>query len=128
MARSTPPLALVVEDDAVIAALLRDILEGEGWSVVAADTVSAARRLLRQLAHGPDLVVLDQQLPDGRGLSLVLSVRRTRPKARIVVITASRTLTRELEGTLVDAVFHKPFELKRFLAEADTAAKEGART
>lgn len=116
------PVALVVEDDPSVAGLFREILEDEEWSVVVAGTVAAARRVLRQLARGPDLVVLDQQLPDGRGLSLVLHLRRAHPKARIVVVTAARPLTRELEGNLVDAVFHKPFELKRFLAEAQAAS------
>lgn len=121
MARAASPVALVVEDDPKVAAPFREILEEEHWSVFAAATLTAARRLLRQLVRGPDLVVLDQQLPDGRGLSLVLAIRRSHPKARVVV-TAARALTRELEGNLVDAVFHKPFELKRFLAEAEAAA------
>lgn len=122
MARAASPVPLVVEDDPNVAALFREILEEEHWSVFAAATLTAARRLLRQLVRGPDLVVLDQELPDGRGLSLVLAIRRSHPKARAVVVTAARALTRELEGNLVDAVFHKPFELKRFLAEAEAAA------
>ncbi len=38
-----------------------------------------------------------------------------------MLVTAARALTRELEGNLVDAVVHKPIELKRFLTEVHMA-------
>jgi DNA-binding response OmpR family regulator len=115
------PLALVVEDDAEIAAMLRDLLHEERWDVIIAGTVSSARRALAEMHRRLDLALLDQQLPDGRGLSLVSMLRRDQPQARIVVVTASSGLTRQLEGNLVDALFHKPMELKRFLAEVEIA-------
>ncbi|OLC58056.1 MAG: hypothetical protein AUH85_01765 [Chloroflexi bacterium 13_1_40CM_4_68_4] len=115
------PLALVIEDEPDISALFREILEEEGWEIVVAASVSAAQRLISQLRRPPSLVVLDQRLPDGRGLSLVLGLRRRFPDTRILLVTGARALTRELEGSLVDAVFHKPIELKRFLSEVHVA-------
>lgn len=115
------PLALVVEDDPDVAALLRDILEEEGWDSVIASSVVGAHRAAARLTRAPALVLLDQRLPDGRGLSLVLGMRRRFPRARIVLVTGARGLTRDLEGNLVDAVFHKPIELKRFLSEVHMA-------
>jgi DNA-binding response OmpR family regulator len=120
----TRPLALVVEDDPDIAAMMRDFLEIEQWDVIITGTVAAARRALADVRRSLDLALLDQQLPDGRGLSLVSMLRRDHPRARIIVVTASPGLTRELEGTLVDALFHKPMELKRFLAEVQAAKHE----
>lgn len=119
------PLALVVEDDPRISGMLRDLLELEDWSVVIASTVASARQALHQLAQPVRLVVLDQKLPDGRGLSLISEARSTFPEARIVVLTASTGLTRDLEGKLVDALFHKPMELKRFLEELKAARPAG---
>jgi DNA-binding response OmpR family regulator len=115
------PLALVVEDEPDVSALLRDLLEEEGWQTVLASSLVSAQRLVAQLRRAPALIVLDQRLPDGRGLSLVLGLRRRFPDARILLVTGARALTRELEGNLVDAVFHKPIELKRFLTEVRMA-------
>ena len=115
------PLAFVVEDEPDVAALFRDILEEEGWDTVMASSVDSAQRALDLLKRTPALVVLDQRLPDGRGLSLVLGLRRRFPDTRILLVTGARALTRELEGSLVDAVFHKPIELKRFLSEVHMA-------
>ena len=115
------PLALVVEDEPDISALFREILEEEGWEIASAASVTAAQRLISQLRRQPALVVLDQRLPDGRGLSLVLGLRRRFPETRILLVTGARGLTRDLEGSLVDAVFHKPIELKRFLSEVHVA-------
>lgn len=118
----TRDLALIVEDEPDVSALFRDFLEDEGWQTVSASSVLSARRLIDQLDRAPSLIVLDQRLPDGRGLSLVLSLRRHFPEARILLVTAARALSRELEGNLVDAVFHKPIELKRFLDEVHMAS------
>lgn len=123
VATRQPPLAFVVEDDALVARLMREILEEEGWNVTTVGTVVAAERALTLMKRSPRLVVLDHKLPDGRGLSLVLRIRRRFPDARVLLVTGSRSLTRELEGVLVDAVFHKPFELKRFLSEVRQASQ-----
>lgn len=111
----------MVEDEPDIAALFRDLLEEEGWDTVMASSLDSAQRALDLLRRTPSLVVLDQRLPDGRGLSLVLGLRRRFPDTRILLVTGARALTRELEGSLVDAVFHKPIELKRFLSEVHMA-------
>lgn len=115
------PLAFIVEDEPDISALLRDLLEEEGWDTVIASSLMSAQRAIAQLRRAPALIVLDQRLPDGRGLSLVLGLRRRFPDARIILVTGARGLTRELEGNLVDAVFHKPIELNRFLSEVRVA-------
>lgn len=115
------PLAFIVEDEPDISALLRDLLEEEGWDTVLASSLLSAQRAIAQLRRTPALIVLDQRLPDGRGLSLVLGLRRRFPNARIILVTGARGLTRDLEGNLVDAVFHKPIELNRFLSEVRVA-------
>lgn len=123
MARRGPPLAVLVEDDPSISEMLQDVLRDERWEVVVAPDVASARRAFAVLRRRPNLVLLDQRLPDGRGLSLVLEVRRRYPRARVVMVTGVHALGRDLEGTLVDALFHKPIELNRFLGELDAAAR-----
>lgn len=66
---------LVVEDDAVIATLLAEVLEGMGHDVCAieateADAVAAANRCR------PDLMIVDARLGDGSGVSAVEEILR----------------------------------------------------
>ena len=63
---------LVVEDDIIICGGLKVFLEGKGFEVMTAHTVSEARKAL---ADGCDLVLLDIHLPDGSGLKLCQEIR-----------------------------------------------------
>lgn len=67
---------LVVEDEAMIAALFAEVLAGMGHDVCAieatqADAVAAAVRCR------PDLMIVDAQLGDGSGVSAVEEILRT---------------------------------------------------
>jgi two-component system, response regulator PdtaR len=67
---------LVVEDEAVVAMLLAEVLVGMGHGVCAieateADAVAAAVRCR------PDLMIVDAQLGDGSGVSAVEEILRT---------------------------------------------------
>lgn len=66
------PLVLVVEDEPEIAALVRDFLEADGFSVLhAADAEQAAKAL----ETTPDCVLLDVMLPGASGFELCRTVR-----------------------------------------------------
>jgi len=73
MDASAAPLALVVEDHPLFRQALLDMLPSAlpVWQVVGASTLAEARRLL---AQGPQLVLADQKLPDGEGLSWLLGL------------------------------------------------------
>src|SRR5689334_19777617 len=59
---------LVVEDDALIAAMFRAVLERDGHAVAVAGSVEGARRAM--VGPPPAVVLLDLALPDGDGLDL----------------------------------------------------------
>src|SRR5262245_34663227 len=64
------PNLLMIDDDARLAAMVRDYLAGNGFVVQTAGTLAAG---LDGLAREPskfDLVLLDLMLPDGDGLEL----------------------------------------------------------
>src|SRR5262249_61897763 len=65
---------LVVEDNADTAALLRDLLEGEGYEVETAATGEAAFDALA-LAPDVDLMVLDLMLPGMSGYEVIERLR-----------------------------------------------------
>lgn len=63
------PRALVVEDDPDYADSLRYLLRHEGFEALTADSLKQARE---RLAQSPfDLILIDLELPDGDGLSLL---------------------------------------------------------
>jgi len=65
---------LIVDDEAEIVELLRDVLTAEGYSVDAAPTASAALQLIRENIY--DLALLDFNLPDMDGVMLHREIRQ----------------------------------------------------
>ena len=88
------PKLLIVEDDATFGSVLKVLFDEEGLDVVWARDLSGART---HLDHRPDIVILDQRLPDGSGLALIDEVNAANPLAKILVTTAN--------GSVDDAVF-----------------------
>jgi DNA-binding response OmpR family regulator len=117
-----PPPAFVIEDDVQTLALLTDLAEMCGLEPVAFTRISSARAALRERV--PTVMVVDDDLPDGRGADLVREVRanaRTR-HVRVVFCTAADTARRR-EIALLAPVIQKPFrvrEVERALHEAAT--------
>jgi CheY-like chemotaxis protein len=102
------PHVLVVEDDPVTARVLCQVLKSRGASlVVHAGTVADA---LKSLDPAPDWVILDLDLPDGRGLEVMDAVRAAGLPTRIVVSAA--TADPGLMATVVarnpDVIIPKP--------------------
>ncbi|MDP9435350.1 MAG: response regulator, partial [Actinomycetota bacterium] len=62
----------------------RALLQAEGWSVREAASVAEAERAL---AEPPQVVVLDDQLPDGSGAELAARVGALAPDAAVVLHT-----------------------------------------
>ena len=82
------PTVLIVDDHPSFRATARLLLEADGWEVVgeAEDGqggIDAARRL------GPDLVLLDVNLPDVDGFEVAASITETDP-GRAIVLVSSR--------------------------------------
>jgi DNA-binding NtrC family response regulator len=81
---------LLVDDEPVLSATLREFLEGEGFEVaVAADTASA---LAAAETFEPDFALCDVQLPGGDGLDLLDRLLRVRPETLVIIITAYATV------------------------------------
>lgn len=105
--------ALVVEDDAQIAHILRFILEREGFAIVPAATGGEAEALIDRLPP-PALVTLDVMLPHTDGFSLLARIR-ARPgweTVPVILLTAraqERDIVRGLEGGANDYLA-KPFK------------------
>ncbi len=76
---------LVIEDDEVFSRLLAMHLEDLGHRVHRARDLAGARALLDRLA--PDAILLDQQLPDGYGLTLLRELREREEAPPVIMVT-----------------------------------------
>ena len=102
---------LVVDDDESLRLLCRVNLELDGYRVVEAESVAAARQAL---AEEPiDAMLLDFHLRDGDGRELLGSLGGDRPP--VAFFTGSIQIDQELQA-LVDDVLPKPFTLDALAA------------
>jgi two-component system cell cycle response regulator DivK len=75
---------LVVEDNAKNMKLVRDVLQATGYRTLEATTGGGALQLA--LEHGPDLVLMDVQLPDIDGVEALGRLRADERTASIPVL------------------------------------------
>jgi protein-histidine pros-kinase len=110
------PVILYVEDNPANATLMQVVLQGLG-SLVTADTGRSGIDLA--LAHRPDLIILDIQLPDIDGFEVLSLLRRHTETAPIPVLALSadampRDVRRGLAAGFL-AYLTKPFDVDELL-------------
>jgi PAS domain S-box-containing protein len=114
---------LVVEDNADTAALLRDLLEGEGYDVETAATGEAAFEALA-VAPDVDLMVLDLMLPGMSGYEVIerLRVQADLSDLPILVLSALGSASARVRGLRegADDYMTKPFLPEEIVARART--------
>ncbi len=106
---------LLVEDDAAIAELLRLTLADNGYALVHAPSLAAARAALR--AGTFDAILLDLSLPDGNGVDLCREVRAA-STVPILILTARRSEVDRVLGLELGADDYvvKPFSPREVVA------------
>ncbi|MEP6468313.1 MAG: response regulator [Chloroflexota bacterium] len=113
------PRPFVIEDDVHTLRLLTELVESTGLEPIAFTRISSARRALRERV--PAVMVVDDDMPDGRGAELVNELRAN-PSCRDVKVlfcTAAEPARRR-EIAQLGPVIGKPFRLndiERALAE-----------
>lgn len=79
---------LVVEDEKVFAALVRDIVTAEGRGTYAVTVAGNLAGAIEQLVQARfDLVLLDLTLPDQQGLNTFLAIQKTAPLVPVIVLS-----------------------------------------
>lgn len=120
-----PNHILVVDDEAGIRELLREVLQDEGYQVSLAENASAARLMRQQLR--PDLVLLDIWMPDSDGITLLKewasSNMLTMP---VVMMSGHGTIDTAVEATKIGAFdfLEKPITLQKLLKTVGRALKK----
>jgi two-component system OmpR family response regulator len=107
---------LVVEDDALLAQGLIDVLTRAGHAVEHATTGKGADRLLTDKEF--DLVVLDVGLPDIDGFEVLRRLRARRASTSVLVLTARDAVEDRVRGLDLGAEDYltKPFSVTEFEA------------
>ncbi len=124
---SSPLEILLVEDDDDLRVSLTEVLEEEGYRVVAVasgtDAISLAARQLF------DLVVTDIKTPGTDGLSALERVKEDQPEVAGIVITGYSTEEFALRAAKlkVENYLKKPFQLDDFLLTVDRLAQRKRR-
>jgi DNA-binding response OmpR family regulator len=127
--RETPPKILVIDDDPVISAMVKDVLELEGFEVsLAADGYAGLRAID---ADRPDCVVLDVMMPGLDGHGVLTRIRSTGGRhLPVVMLTAAADDNQAwrawTEG--VDYFLSKPFEPEELLRFLDFLFEGGTAT
>jgi len=118
----TPTRVLIAEDEALIRLDLKEMLQEEGFEVVAevADGASAVR-LTRELR--PDLVILDVKMPVMDGIQAAEEIANER-LAAILMLTAfsQRDLVEQARRAGAMAYLVKPFQKHDLLPAVEIAA------
>jgi PAS domain S-box-containing protein len=78
---------LVAEDEAHVLGLLTELLESQGYEVLAARDGEEALRVFQEHRERIDLIVLDVVMPKLGGRDVVTRIRETKPDARILLST-----------------------------------------
>jgi DNA-binding response OmpR family regulator len=102
---------LLVEDDAVLREVVQRSLGDAGHRVDVAATAADARHLLRVQPF--DAVLLDLNLPDGSGLSVLRDARARGERTPVLVLTARDRTEERIAGldAGADDYLGKPFDL-----------------
>ena len=110
---------LIIEDDPALNQMLALHFEDQGCEVHNAERCEAGLAVAR--AQAVDLILLDQQLPDGEGIDLLPKLLAARPQTAVVMMTGQHDLElaiRAIKGGAKDFV-HKPLRVDTLQSTVD---------
>jgi len=118
----TKPNILVVDDDAALRDLIREVLEEDGHVVFSASNGTEALKILK--VKKADTILLDLMLPDADGLGLISGIRQL-TDAPIIVISGKGNWVDKVVGLEMgaDDYLGKPFELRELAARVKVSVR-----
>jgi two-component system phosphate regulon response regulator OmpR len=117
---------LVVDDDPVVRDLVREYLNGRGFSVTVLNHGMALQRVLQSVR--PALVVLDIMMPELDGISALRALRLAGDDIPVILLTARADVIDRVIGLELgaDDYLGKPFEPSELLARIRTVLRRRA--
>jgi CheY-like chemotaxis protein len=117
MALDAERTVLLVEDEALVAALAIDALDELGYRIVEAATAKAAREIVAGVTKLA-FAIVDVGLPDGRGDELAVELRGLRTGLPLIIATGydEAHLDRRLRAHQQTAILTKPYDIAQLQA------------
>lgn len=114
---------LLVEDDHVLGGTIRDHIAATGHGVDWMLRVDDAEAALSAVTY--ELVLLDLNLPDGRGLDLLRRLRASGNAVPVIIATAQDQIAVRIDGLNAgaDDYLVKPFDLSEMTARVAAVAR-----
>lgn len=102
---------LVVEDEADLRSSMSTYIKESGHECIEADNLFSGEDAL--IDHNFDIIVLDLNLPDGNGLTLLKQLKKEHPNTGVLIVSARNSLDDRIEGLDLgaDDYITKPFHL-----------------
>jgi DNA-binding NtrC family response regulator len=113
---------LIVDDEADICSLVKEILEDEGYEVSTAENAEQAREARR--ARRPDLILLDIWMPDTDGISLLKEwASNSGENTPVIMMSGHGTVETAVEATRLGAYdfLEKPLSTAKLLLTVKNA-------
>jgi CheY-like chemotaxis protein len=112
------PIVLCVDDNASILALYLNLLEQDGYEVIAASSGRTALNAFHARAGGIDAVILDFRMPGMNGVELAASLKSLEPALPILMISSAPPNLTEM-APFVDAAIIKGSPLHCILTQLE---------
>lgn len=106
---------LLVEDEATLAMIIKDTLDGPEFDIQIAEDGREGLRLFREKT--PDIIVTDVMMPTMDGFSMVKEIRKTNPSIPILFLSARSAAADVVEGfeTGGNDYLKKPFGMAELI-------------
>jgi DNA-binding response OmpR family regulator len=103
--------ALIIDDDVDICFLLTLILKNKNIQSVYVNSIAEAKIAFQK--YKPEIIFLDNHLPDGVGIEFIPIIKELSPKTKILMITAHNSDSNRKKAISSGAEFFigKPFNM-----------------
>ena len=100
---------LILEDEGDICFLLNVILKNENVNIDQVNTIAQANVFLKE--ETPDVLIMDNKLPDGRGVNHIQEIKLTYPTIKIIMISGKSDASDKAKAMKygADRFLSKPF-------------------
>lgn len=117
---------LLIEDEPYLGQAVQEQIAADGHAVDWTKRLDEGEAALRAVDYG--LVLLDLHLPDGRGLDLLKTMRRTGDARPVIILTARDQISDRIAGLNAgaDDYLVKPFDLAELSARVMAVSRRYA--
>jgi response regulator of citrate/malate metabolism len=103
-------IALIIDDDPGIHIFLEHIFKFKGIRHINAENLGNAKELL--VSNSPDIIFLDNYLPDGQGIEHISHLHEISPNSKIVAMTSEHELRHKALKNGAIQFLGKPLSIK----------------